>query len=190
MTKTVKYKKKKKRSKQRTFTKKNYNNSDGFLTSTWGPPIWHYLHTMSFNYPVHPSVADKKHYRDFILNLQYVLPCKFCRENLIKNFKELPLTLNCMTSRETFSKYIFELHELVNRMLNKHSNLTYIEVRDRYEHFRSRCNDTASKQIQDPKIEKGCTDPLHGLKSKCVLKIVPFSSKEQTMKIDKKCVPH
>ena len=36
--------------------------------------------------------------------------------------------------------------------------------------------------------KKGCTDSLYGVKSKCVLNIVPKSSKGKTLKIDKKCV--
>ena len=30
--------------------KKDYLSGDGMLTSVWGPSLWHYLHTMSFNY--------------------------------------------------------------------------------------------------------------------------------------------
>ena len=56
------------------------------LTSVWGPSMWHYLHTMSFNYPVKPTPEEKKHYKEFILSLQHVLPCKYCRINLKKTF--------------------------------------------------------------------------------------------------------
>ena len=37
---------------------------------------------MSFNYPINPTNQDKKNYREFILNLQNILPCKYCRINL------------------------------------------------------------------------------------------------------------
>ena len=57
------------------------------LTTVWGPSMWHYLHTMSFNYPVKPTLKDKKNYRRFILNLQNTLPCGNCRKNLKNNFK-------------------------------------------------------------------------------------------------------
>ena len=42
------------------FTKKDYNSGDGMITSIWGPSMWHYLHTISFNYPVNPTIIDKK----------------------------------------------------------------------------------------------------------------------------------
>ena len=74
---------------------------------------------------------------------------------------------------------------MVNKNLGKDSGLTYCQVRDRYEHFRSRClNDEPKK---DTKIEKGCTTPLYGVKSKCVLNIVPKSSKKKSLTIDSKC---
>ena len=122
-----------------TYEDKDYSSNDGMLTTIWGPGIWHYLHTMSFNYPVHPTAADKQHYRDFVLELQYVLPCGKCRKNLVNNFKKHPLAMSNMQSRETFSRYIYDLHETINKMLNKHSGLTYDNVRERYEHFRARC---------------------------------------------------
>lgn len=171
-----------KKNRKKVFSKENYNSGDGMLTSVWGPSMWHYLHTMSFNYPLFPSKQDKIHYRDFVLNLQYVLPCKYCRINLKKNFKYLPLKMSNMSNRETFSRYIYNLHELINKMLHKKSNLTYNEVRDRYEHFRSRCN---SKIIEMKTQEKGCTDPLNGKKSKCIIKIVPQEEKGETFQMAK-----
>ena len=180
------------KTKKRVFKKSDYNAGDGFLTSTWGPPMWHYLHTMSFNYPINPTEEDKKHYRDFILNLQYVLPCKYCRINLKTNLKQLPLKMSDMKNRETFSRYIYNLHELVNKMLHKNSNLSYCDVRERYEHFRARCmeeNPTIFKfkKLKTRKREKGCTEPLYGKKSKCIIKIVPQDDKRKTFQIDNKC---
>ena len=180
--------------KKRVFTKKDYNSGDGFLTSVWGPAMWHYLHTMSFNYPVNPTPEDKKHYRDFIINLQYVLPCKYCRMNLTNNFKKKPLQMCDMASRDTFSRYIYELHETINKMLGKKSHLTYCQVRDRYENFRSRCTEekgkvfTFKKTTTKKKKEKGCTEPLYGKKSKCVINIGPQEDKSATFKMDKKCI--
>ena len=70
---------------KRVFTKKDFNDGDGMLVSVWGPAQWHFLHTMSFNYPVNPTKEDRIHYREYMLNLENVLPCKYCRENLKKN---------------------------------------------------------------------------------------------------------
>lgn len=193
------------------YDEKDYYSNDGMLTTVWGPSMWHYLHTMSFNYPVNPTVSDKKHYRSFIFNLSHVLPCGKCRKNLKNNFKKLPLKMENMKSRDTFSRYIYDLHEVINTMLNKKSGLTYEIVRERYEHFRSRCtkdlkeikskkrrhdivlkglkkNQTkrVKKMLQEK--EKGCIEPLYGEKSKCILKIVPQKDKCDSFQIDKKCI--
>ena len=187
--------KKNKTRKNRTFSKKDYISGDGMLTSVWGPSLWHYLHTMSFNYPVQPTMEEKKYYMNFILSLRYVLPCKYCRMNLKTNFRQLPITMQTMKNRETFSRYVYNLHELVNKMLHKKSNLTYCDVRERYEHFRSRCTDESPKLFKFKKIkslkkesEKGCTEPLYGKKSKCIIKIVPQEEKGSTFQMDKKCI--
>ena len=174
------------------YNENDYNSNDGMLTSIWGPGMWHYLHTMSFNYPVNPTPADKENYRNFVLSLQNVLPCGKCRKNLVKNFKKLPLTMDKMNSRATFSKYIYDLHEVVNKMLGKNSKLTYDMVRERYEHFRSRCTKRLRKTVKQRfgHGHKGCTEPIYGEKSKCILRIVPYSEKCETLEIDKKCIKH
>ena len=183
--------------KKRTFKKREYSSGDGMLTTIWGPSMWHFLHTMSFNYPVKPSKEDKIHYRDFILSLQYILPCKYCRQNLKTNLKANPLKMSDMESRDTFSRYIYKLHEIVNKLLGKKSHLTYCDVRERYEHFRSRCTKDDKPKIlklsdvktkKNIKKEKGCTEPLYGKKAKCVIKIVPQEEKCKTLQIDKKCI--
>ena len=96
-----------------------------------------------------------------------------------------------MKDRESFSRYIYQLHELVNKMLHKKSNLTYCEVRERYEHFRSRCNEEKPKIFKFKKLtfknkkEKGCTDPLYGKKTKCIINIVPQEKKIDTFQMPK-----
>lgn len=194
-----------------TYSEKDYQSNDGMLVSVWGPSQWHFLHTISFNYPIHPTELQKKKYRDYMLSLKYVLPCGKCRKNLIENYKKLPLSMSQMNTRYTFSKYVYDLHELVNEMLHKKSGLTYDMVRERYEHFRARCSKsltnksltnksstnkslTKSKKTKKQrsgtrrKKEKGCTEPLVGEKSKCILKIVPEKTKCDTFSMDKKCI--
>jgi hypothetical protein len=174
------------------FSQEDYNSNDGFLTSIWGNSAWHLLHTISFNYPVNPTPKDKNHYRNFILSLQNVLPCGKCRANLKENFKKLPLRMADMKTRETFSRYMFNLHELINTMLNKKSNLSYEEVRNTYENFRSRCMKTdknpEKKNKTLKKKESGCTKPLYGKKAKCLLRIVPQEENEKPFHVDSQCV--
>jgi len=184
MAKTYKVKKSNKRKTKRIYKKKDYESNDGMLTSVWGPSAWHYIHTISFNYPLQPTCDDKRNYRNYILNLRNTLPCGKCRTNLCKNFKKHPITWRHMKNRNTFSRYVYKLHEIINKMLGKKSGLSYCEVRERYEHFRSRC----TIQEKTSKKEDGCTNPVYGEKSKCVLQIIPDKQKCETFQIDDKCV--
>ena len=56
--------------KERTyiFSDDDYNSGDGMLTSIWGPGMWHYLHTISFNYPNNPTggIADLSFFKDVV----------------------------------------------------------------------------------------------------------------------------
>ena len=164
----------------RVFDKVDYDSGDGMLTSVWGPPLWHFLHTMSFNYPTNPTKEEKKNYMNFVKSLENILPCKHCRNNFKKNIQTLPITMKEMESRYTFSKYVFMLHELINKMLGKKSNLTYEKVRETYEHFRARCVEQKIKEI-------GCVKPLYGEKSKCILRVIPQKTKAKSFTVDKKC---
>ena len=85
----------------------------------------------------------------------------------------------------------------MNKRLGKKSGLSYCDVRERYEHFRARCVNEKPKLFKfnpenktkkNKKKDKGCTEPLYGKKSKCVIKIVPQEEKCETMQIDKKCI--
>jgi hypothetical protein len=185
--------------KTRVFNKKEYGSGDGMLTSVWGPGLWHYLHVISFNYPINPTKIQKNKYKQMLLNLQSTLPCKYCRVNLKNNFKKFSLKDEIFENRNNFSRYVYNLHELINKMLGKKSNLTYCDVRDRYEQFRSRCVLDKPKifkyksdfnKTKKTKEENGCTTPLYGKKSKCVINIVPQEKKCKTFKIDKKCLKH
>jgi hypothetical protein len=185
---------KKYKTRKKTYGKNDFKSKDGMLTSVWGPSLWHYLHTMSFNYPVNPTDVQKKYYKQFVMSLKYVLPCKYCRMNLRKNLKAVPLSDTALKNRDNFSKWMYDLHEHINTMLKKKSGLSYEDVRERYEHFRARCSETSVDKIVQElkkiknKKEKGCETPLYGHKAKCVIKIVPKENKEKTFQMDKACI--
>jgi hypothetical protein len=174
--------------KNSTFTIQDFNSPDGMMTSIWGPPLWHFLHTISFNYPCTPTKKDKQHYKQFIESIADILPCKYCRENLPKNFKQSKYSPKIYNNRESFSRWMYTLHETVNKMLGKKSGLTYNSVKKRYEQFRSRCiNDRTDNTIIQTQYEKGCVTPFYGKKTRCVLEIVPKKSKKKTFSIDSSC---
>tara|TARA_A100001015_G_C15007366_1_gene721359 strand:- start:1195 stop:1770 length:576 start_codon:yes stop_codon:yes gene_type:complete len=182
------------------FNKEDFNSGDGMMTHVWGPSLWLSIHTMSFNYPVKPTAQDKKHYMNFIYSLEHVLPCRYCRENYKKNLVDTKFGLDKMKNRATFSKYVYNLHNHINKMLGKKIKIPFSEVQATYENFRARCTvDTVKSKGKKKKIskksikksgskkEKGCTQPLYGVKSKCVINIVERNKKVKTMNIDPKC---
>jgi hypothetical protein len=181
---------------KRVYKKTDYSSGDGMLTTVWGPSAWHFIHTVSFNYPNNPTLQQKKQYKNFITNLVHILPCGHCRTNLKNNLKAHPLTMNDMKNRDSYSRYVYNLHEIVNKMLKKRSGLSYCDVRERYEHFRARCTSeketifkfNKTKKNKKNKKEKGCTVPLYGKKAKCVLNIVPQEKRCPSIKIDKQCI--
>ncbi len=164
------------------------NSKNGFLTGIWGPLLWTFLHIISFNYPENPTQKDKNEYYNFIISLKYILPCKYCRENVTKNLKTIKFNKSSMKNRDTFSQAIYKLHEEVNKMLCKKSNLTYIDVKNTYENFRAKCSDNLKST--NSKIEKGCRKSLHNniSKPKCQINIIPAKSNKPSLKISKKCM--
>ena len=50
--------------------------------------------------------------------------------NIKNNLKSVPLNDNALKNRENFSKWMYNFHEHINKMLNKKSGLTYEEVRE------------------------------------------------------------
>jgi hypothetical protein len=54
-------------------------------TRYWGPSGWRLLHLISFANTGTTRVCE------FMNTLPYILPCKYCRMNLTKNFQKFPL---------------------------------------------------------------------------------------------------
>ncbi len=167
------------------FSKEDYESNNGFSTYIWGPCMWYFLHTISFNYPVKPTATDKKHYMTFLKTLQYVLPCKTCRENYKNNIKASGTKLNMavMKNRDSLSRWMCKLHNKINTQLCKKKDIKYEVCRDFYEQFRARCSKPKGKK------HGGCYEPYHkAIKSRTVLRIIPRTSKEPTLDVDKKCL--
>ena len=165
------------------FNKSHYDSDQGMLTNVWGPALWHVLHTISFNYPKKPTEKQKRDYKRFLISLENVLPCRYCRENFKKNCKTAKLCDKVFKSRNSFSRFIYRLHCSVNKALDKEKCDSYKKVRDKYEHFRARCSrKQPKKSSRKRRKEKGCVDPLKGRKLKCVIDVVPKNSRRRSFR--------
>ena len=182
--------------------KSDYENDNGMLTTVWGPSLWHSIHTITFNYPVRPTKQEQADYYKFIMSLEKVLPCKYCRENFPKNMravnkrKRTTLKRALARGRAGFSRYMYDFHNEVNVMLGKPITLTYKQVKERYENFRARCTlkksesemQECKRNIKQMKRERGCTESLYGMKSRCVIVTLPADGpKCDSFMMDDKC---
>lgn len=164
-----------------------YMSSDGMQSAIFGPMFWAQIHLVSFNYPVKPTKADKTAYRQWLLSLGKVLPCRYCRENFAKNLRSARFSESCFASRHAFSHFCYRLHDAVNRMLGKTSP-TFEQVRHYYENCRASCLSPAQRDALAQRGEPGCIRPLHsGARGKAVIRVVPFDTRTPPMAMSHHC---
>lgn len=78
-------------------------------TLFWGPSAWQLIHSLGLVYPKNPSSTEKKLFFDFFDSLQFVLPCKHCRNSYSDYYKDIDLN-NLYT-------WTWKLHNKVNDKL-------------------------------------------------------------------------
>jgi len=93
-------------------------------TRFWGPGAWEFLHTITFNYPElidekdEDHIERRKYTKRLFLDLQYTLPCKYCRQSFKEFLKQEPLEPN-LKSRADLTMWLYRVHNLVNDKLRK-----------------------------------------------------------------------
>lgn len=167
------------------FTEEDFNSNDGMQTAIFGPIFWASIHLVSFNYPVHPTPADRERHRRWLLATGDVLPCRYCRENFASNVERAGGFDDAFESRDALSRFCHRLHAEVSRMLGKEGPpVSYEQLREQYEGFRSRCVVGADRVG----AERGCTVPKHeGAKGRCVLKVIPREATCEGFEVDEAC---
>lgn len=85
----------------------------------WGRYGWNFLHLVTYGYPVNPTEADIKHYREYLTSLQYVLPCDKCRDHMETHLKKHPLTDDILSTRDNLIKWGIDFHNVVNHYTGK-----------------------------------------------------------------------
>lgn len=118
------------------------NSTFGLLTKIWGPHFWETLHCASFGYPINPTEDERTHYKNFFTSVGHVLPCIYCRKSYLEFIRTEPTILDdkVMANRETLTKWVYDMHQRVNKKLEMEYNITYDEVVHKYETFRARCD--------------------------------------------------
>lgn len=91
-------------------------------TRVWGPAGWVFLDAIAFNYPVQINHRSTKHrelkrrYKELFENLQYTLPCKYCRQSYKRFLNELPID-RFLDSRADLTYWLYLIHDKVNHKL-------------------------------------------------------------------------
>lgn len=144
----------------------DFDSPNGFQTAVWGPLLWTVMHMISFNFPVKPTLKQKKEYMTFFESLADVLPCGSCRKsysNFIYNDPNIKINLGRFKDRETLGKWVFDLHNKVNKKLGYPQKRSFECTRSFYEKFRANCT----------KDKTGCITPMRGAKKRSIVTIMP-----------------
>ena len=91
----------------------------GLNSNIWGPGAWIFLHSISLTYPNNPTENDKKMYKIFFDSLGYLLPCNECSNHYNDYLLKNPLTDEVLHNKETLTRWLYNLHNNVNHILNK-----------------------------------------------------------------------
>ena len=96
----------------------------------WGPSGWKFLHSITFQYPMKPTIDDKAHYKEFFNSLKYTLPCQKCAYHYAKHIRKYPID-SALNSKDDLVKWLINIHNEVNKSLGKRE-YSYHEVMDIY----------------------------------------------------------
>ena len=117
----------------------------------WGPGGWDFLHSITFNYPLEPTVEDIDKYKSFFSTVGEMLPCKYCRESFIIYYKYIPID-EFLDSRVGVTYWLYRIHQLVNEKVFK-PNSTFENVIRTYESFRAKCGKMSVNGEEDKKFK-------------------------------------
>lgn len=125
-----------------THNKNAHDTNEGLITHIWGPSLWNTMHNVSFNYPPYPSDKEKQKYKLFYTSLSYVIPCEVCRLSYAKFIKtgDFELNDNVLESRDTLTKWVYDLHNKVNEKTGALYNLSYDDICDKYNSYIIKCS--------------------------------------------------
>ena len=96
----------------------------------WGPYFWFTLHTITLSYPDKPTYENKRHYNDFFINLQHIIPCAKCREHYKNHITNYPI-FSALDSKEHLVIWLFNLHNIVNESLGQ-KKMEFSDFQEKY----------------------------------------------------------
>ena len=86
------------------------------MKETWGPSLWHILHTIAKQYPVRPTARDKFYASQMVNILAFIIPCFRCQKHYMTNITKYKPSFD---NNEQFFKWTVKIHNIVNKLNNK-----------------------------------------------------------------------
>lgn len=103
----------------------------------WGNHTWIYLHTLTFNYPLNPTIDDRQKYYTHFKNLGDMLPCPSCAISYKNYFRYIPIE-EYLDDIYGITFWLYIIHYLVNKKLKK-KNISFYHVVKTYYSQKSSC---------------------------------------------------
>lgn len=102
------------------------NNRSNIPAPCFGPPAWTFLHMLSFSYPDIININNPKDLKlkndtfYFLVYFGLMLPCDICRDHYKEHLLNTDV-YNQLNSKSEFIQWVYNLHDRVNKTLNKTS---------------------------------------------------------------------
>ena len=90
----------------------NYLDVNSIDPKHWGKCGWIFLNSIALTY----NVDYKEQYKTFFINLQYVLPCKTCGENLKKNLDNID---EALLSKQNLFLWLLNIRNEIAKSKNR-----------------------------------------------------------------------
>lgn len=87
--------------------------------SIWGRYAWFFLHCVTITYPNKPTDIDKNNYKIFFTLLQFILPCKTCRNNYLDHIQKYNID-EYLDNKDSLVYWLFLIHNEVNKKTKKY----------------------------------------------------------------------
>jgi hypothetical protein len=97
----------------------------------WGIAIWFMLHCIAAAFPEKPTDEHKNAVIKLFHSLSQLLPCSICSNHLKEYLKQHKIEDN-VENREQFERYVYDLHEHVNKSRGKTQMHTFEEVQNAF----------------------------------------------------------
>jgi FAD-linked sulfhydryl oxidase len=85
---------------------------------SWGPNAWKFLHTLTFQYPINPSLKEQRDAENLFSSFSTLLPCEQCRQHYDELLQLYPPQAQ---SRLSLATWLVDIHNRVNAKLGKQS---------------------------------------------------------------------